>query len=168
MTQFSCAIKYCHRYQQILRVHPLFLFILRSFHYPTICLNRLRISGFHLYQAFILQLDESFSLPIPMMTLLTSGKLAAGKQNLIKEVLILPQPGTPMQKVSCINMLLLFLLSSSLSLLLLLFVFCLAVSDLEIIALFLQVSLKKLEFPNCHYSQCILLRTIKSELREFC
>lgn len=36
-----------------------------------------------------------------MMTLLTSGKLAAGKQNLIKEVLILPQPGTPMQKVSC-------------------------------------------------------------------
>lgn len=42
------------------------------------------------------------------------------------------------------------------------------VSDLEIIALFLQVSLKKLEFPNCHYSQCILLRTIKSELREFC
>ena len=36
-----------------------------------------------------------------MMTLLTSGKLAAGKQNLIKEVLILPQPGTPIQKVSC-------------------------------------------------------------------
>ena len=36
-----------------------------------------------------------------MMTLVTSGKLAAGKQNLIKEVLILPQPGTPMQKVSC-------------------------------------------------------------------
>ena len=35
------------------------------------------------------------------MTLLTSGKFAAGKQNLIKEVLILPQPGTPMQKVSC-------------------------------------------------------------------
>ena len=36
-----------------------------------------------------------------MMTLLTSGKLAAGKQNLIKEVLILPRPGTPMQKVTC-------------------------------------------------------------------
>ena len=49
---------------------------------------------------------ESFSLPIPMMTLLTSGKLAAGKQNVIKEVLILPQPGVPMQKVSCVDMLL--------------------------------------------------------------
>ena len=35
-----------------------------------------------------------------MMTLLTSGKLAGGKQNLIKEVLVLPQAGTPMQKVS--------------------------------------------------------------------
>ena len=46
-----------------------------------------------------------------MMTLLTSGKLAAGKQNLIKEVLILPQPGTPMQKVSRVNLLLLLFLS---------------------------------------------------------
>ena len=44
-------------------------------------------------------MDGVFSLPIPMMTLLTSGKLAAGKQNLIKEILILPQPGTPMKKV---------------------------------------------------------------------
>ena len=34
-----------------------------------------------------------------MMTLLTSGKHAAGKQNVIKEIFILPQPGTPMQKV---------------------------------------------------------------------
>lgn len=39
-----------------------------------------------------------------MMTLLTSGKQAAGKQNLIKEVLILPQPGTPMKKVLCLKL----------------------------------------------------------------
>ena len=44
-------------------------------------------------------MDDSFTVPIPLMTLLTSGKLAAGKQNLIKEVLILPQPGTPVKKV---------------------------------------------------------------------
>ena len=66
---------------------------------PSFSLSYYR--DFYLYQAFILQLDESFSIPIPMITLLTSGKLAGGKQNLIKEVLILPQPGTPMQKVSC-------------------------------------------------------------------
>ena len=34
-----------------------------------------------------------------MMTLLSSGKFAAGKQNLIKEIFILPQPGTPMTEV---------------------------------------------------------------------
>ena len=44
-----------------------------------------------------------------MMTLLTSGKLAAGKQNLIKEILILPEPGTPMKKVSLLFLHLLLL-----------------------------------------------------------
>ena len=34
-----------------------------------------------------------------MMTLLSSGKFAAGKQNFIKEIFILPQPGTPMTEV---------------------------------------------------------------------
>ena len=34
-----------------------------------------------------------------MMTLLSSGKFAAGKQNLIKDIFILPQPGTPMTEV---------------------------------------------------------------------
>ena len=34
-----------------------------------------------------------------MMTLLSSGKFAAGKQNLIKEIFILPQPGTSMTEV---------------------------------------------------------------------
>lgn len=61
-----------------------------------------KIKGLSLYQ-HLAQLvgketDDNFTVPIPMMTLLTSGKQAAGKQNLIKEVLILPQPGTPMKK----------------------------------------------------------------------
>ena len=34
-----------------------------------------------------------------MITLLSSGKFAAGKQNLIKEIFILPQPGTLMTEV---------------------------------------------------------------------
>ena len=34
-----------------------------------------------------------------MMTVLSSGKFAAGKQNFIKEIIILPQPGTPMTEV---------------------------------------------------------------------
>ena len=34
-----------------------------------------------------------------MMTLLSSGKFAAGKQNLIKDIFILPQPGTSMTEV---------------------------------------------------------------------
>ena len=34
-----------------------------------------------------------------MMTLLSSGKFAAGKQSLIKEMFILPQPGTRMTEV---------------------------------------------------------------------
>lgn len=38
-------------------------------------------------------------MPIPAMTLVTSGKHAAGKQNLIKEVLVLPKPGVSMDKV---------------------------------------------------------------------
>ncbi|XP_078358636.1 enolase 4-like [Oculina patagonica] len=62
-----------------------------------------KIKGVSLYEHLAKlsgkETDDSFSLPIPMMTLLTSGKLAAGKQNLIKEVFILPKPGTPMQKV---------------------------------------------------------------------
>lgn len=62
-----------------------------------------KIKGLSLYEHLAKlsgkELDKSFSIPIPMMTLLTSGKLAAGKQNLIKEVLILPQAGTPMLKV---------------------------------------------------------------------
>ena len=45
------------------------------------------------------QPDSKFSLPIPMMTLLSSGKFAAGKQNLIKDIFILPQPGTSMTEV---------------------------------------------------------------------
>jgi len=53
----------------------------------------------HLAKVSGKEVDGNFSLPIPMMTLLTSGKLAAGKQNLIKEILILPTPGTPMKKV---------------------------------------------------------------------
>lgn len=61
-----------------------------------------KIKGLSLYQ-HLAQLvgketDDNFTVPIPMMTLLTSGKQAAGKQNLIKEVFILPQPGTPMKK----------------------------------------------------------------------
>ncbi|CAH3123330.1 unnamed protein product [Pocillopora meandrina] len=61
-----------------------------------------KIKGLSLYQHLAKlvgkETDDNFTVPIPMMTLLTSGKQAAGKQNLIKEVLILPQPGTPMKK----------------------------------------------------------------------
>lgn len=52
----------------------------------------------HLAKLVGREMDDNFTVPIPMMTLLTSGKQSAGKQNLIKEVLILPQPGTPMKK----------------------------------------------------------------------
>ena len=45
------------------------------------------------------QVDCKLILPIPMMTLLASCKFAAGKQNLIKEVLVVSQPGTPMRTV---------------------------------------------------------------------
>ena len=34
-----------------------------------------------------------------MMTVLSSGKFAAGKQKFVKEIIILPQPGTPMTEV---------------------------------------------------------------------
>ncbi|KAK3750975.1 hypothetical protein QZH41_009129 [Actinostola sp. cb2023] len=44
------------------------------------------------------QEQSEFTMPIPAMTLLTSGKYAAGKQNLIKEVLVLPKPGVTMDK----------------------------------------------------------------------
>ncbi|EDO48676.1 predicted protein [Nematostella vectensis] len=37
-------------------------------------------------------------MPLPVMTLLSSGKLASGKQNMIKEVLILPKPGESTSK----------------------------------------------------------------------
>jgi len=40
-------------------------------------------------------------MPIPVMTLISSGKHAAGKQNLIKEIMISPMPGVSIDKVKC-------------------------------------------------------------------
>lgn len=53
----------------------------------------------HLARVFGKEMGCKLTLPIPMMALLTSGKLAAGKQNLIKEVLVVSQPGTSMSSV---------------------------------------------------------------------
>ena len=39
------------------------------------------------------------TVPIPVMTVLTSGKWAAGKQNMIKDVMISPKPAVPMKQV---------------------------------------------------------------------
>ncbi|XP_071486736.1 enolase 4-like [Diadema antillarum] len=39
---------------------------------------------------------EEYMMPIPMMSVLSSGKPAPGKQNLIKELLLLPKPGCPL------------------------------------------------------------------------
>ena len=45
------------------------------------------------------QVDCKLTLPIPMVTLMASGKFAAGKQYLIIEVLVVSQAGTPMLTV---------------------------------------------------------------------
>ena len=41
-----------------------------------------------------------FSLPLPMVTILMSGKLAPGKLNCVKEYMIIPKPGMPLQEVN--------------------------------------------------------------------
>lgn len=68
-----------------------------------IALTGAKVKGLSLYEhlagVFGKEVDCKLTLPIPMMTLLVSGKFAAGKQNLIKEVLIVSQPGTPMRTV---------------------------------------------------------------------
>ena len=38
-------------------------------------------------------------MPIPMITLLSGGRSAVGKQNLIREVLLLPKPSLSLSKV---------------------------------------------------------------------
>ena len=93
LSLYHKVLFFCY-YQHRLYFHPFSNLLMQILHYPTVILKR---SFLHL--VFLLQSNGSFSLPIPMMTLLSSGKHAAGKQNLIKEVFILPQPGTPMQKV---------------------------------------------------------------------
>lgn len=49
---------------------------------------------------------DQYTLPMPMVSVLSSGKPAPGKQNLIKELLLLPKPGLSvaegLQKVTCV------------------------------------------------------------------
>ncbi|XP_048585413.1 enolase 4 isoform X2 [Nematostella vectensis] len=52
----------------------------------------------HLANTFLEEPSGSQCMPLPVMTLLSSGKLASGKQNMIKEVLILPKPGESTSK----------------------------------------------------------------------
>ena len=48
----------------------------------------------------MLKIPEKFRMPIPMVTVLSGGRSAAGKQNLIREVLLLPKPSMELTNVS--------------------------------------------------------------------
>ncbi|XP_075244178.1 enolase 4-like isoform X2 [Convolutriloba macropyga] len=45
------------------------------------------------------KIPEKFRMPIPMVTVLSGGRSAAGKQNLIREVLLLPKPSMELTNV---------------------------------------------------------------------
>lgn len=47
---------------------------------------------------FVKKIDK-YSMPIPMITLIQNGKGYNGKQNLIKEFIILPKPHLSIQEV---------------------------------------------------------------------
>ena len=56
---------------------------------------------FCFYCAFVSspQTPNEFRLPQLVMTILASGKLAAGKQNCIKEYMVIPRPDMPLKEV---------------------------------------------------------------------
>ncbi|KAK2167327.1 hypothetical protein LSH36_29g02078 [Paralvinella palmiformis] len=45
------------------------------------------------------KIPKTFCLPLPMVTILMSGKLAPGKLNCVKEYMIIPKPGMPLREV---------------------------------------------------------------------
>lgn len=47
------------------------------------------------------QAPESFRMPLPMVTIIASGKSVAGKLRCVKEFLIVPAPGMPLFDVCC-------------------------------------------------------------------
>ena len=51
-----------------------------------------------------LQVAEKCEIPIPMLNIMNSGKAAAGKQNVIKELLLIPKPGITLQKVTFLSL----------------------------------------------------------------
>jgi len=48
------------------------------------------------------QVLESFRMPLPMVTVMASGKSIAGKLRCVKEFLIVPAPGMPLFDVRSI------------------------------------------------------------------
>jgi hypothetical protein len=43
---------------------------------------------------------EKFGMPVPLITVLQNGKGLSGKQNLIKEIILMPKPNVSIQNVS--------------------------------------------------------------------
>ena len=47
-------------------------------------------------------MPSEFKIPLPMVTILQSGRAALGKSNCIKEFMVVPKPGMPLSEV-CIK-----------------------------------------------------------------
>ena len=52
------------------------------------------------FDLFVLQAPEKYKLPLPMVTILSSGRLWPGKMNCVKEFMLVPKPGMPATEVT--------------------------------------------------------------------